>query len=150
MNGNRRTQRWGVAMALASVLVVAVSGVALAAHAVRHHGTGHIKGTWSVNFDGGVFNASSGRDMYFDVVKDNQRYLDPVNGSSIKKIGATRPTYSQCRNAALVTTSYNVASVALGTWFCFKTPPGRFVRFRLDHVDPYPGGIDLTYTTWEF
>jgi len=125
---------------------------ALAAHAVRHSGTGTIKGTWCMDFDGGVFNGGvdAADDMCFDVSSPSERYLQTWHASDrILKMGATRPTYSKCAAATLLNIDYRVRPKLEGKWFCYLTGQGRLARFRVDDVMPYPGGLKITYTTWE-
>jgi hypothetical protein len=122
---------------------------AAAAHAVRHSGTGHLMGTWHVEFDGGVFNplSSTGEDLKLDV--NVGKAFDPDDAALILKMGTTKPTYKTCAHAALSPNSLAVKSSSVGKWYCLKTNSNRFVRFRVDKVEPYPGGVDMTYTTWQ-
>ena len=145
------SKRIAAAFALATTFSLLAAQATFAAHAVRHQGTHQIKQTWGVDFDGGVFNGHSisREDMQFNAVTLNHRYLLPEGASTMAKMGSFRPTYAACAKATLSSQEYNVAQVRIGTWFCFKTPPGRFVQFRVDSVHPDPGPITITYTTWE-
>lgn len=136
---------------VALMMSVGMSQITLAAHAVRHHGTGNLKQTWGVDFDSGTFNTidASTEDMDFDAVSSNHRYLAPVGGALLAKIGMAKPSYATCAAKSLKTTSINVKNFPTGTWFCLKTGGGRLVRFRVNSVHSDPGPIALTYTTWE-
>jgi hypothetical protein len=139
-------------MPIALIALLLSSQTALAAHAVRHRGTGTIKGTWCNDFDGGVFNNTndSTSDLCFDVVGSAERYLQTWHTPDrMLKMGTTRPSYAACASAALLDVDYQVKPKLEGKWFCYKTGAGRYARFRLNDVHPYPGGIDITYTTWE-
>ena len=145
------TRRVVLSVAVAVMMSIAISQIALAAHAVRHHGTGNLKQTWGVDFDSGTFNTinASTEDMDFDAVSLNKRYLNPAGTATLAKIGAAKPSYATCAVKTLKTNSINVNSFPVGTWFCLKTGGGRFVRFRVDTIHSDPGPISLTYTTWE-
>jgi hypothetical protein len=137
---------------LAAIAVLVSSQSALAAHAVRHSGTGTIKGTWCADCDAGILNSTNdpASDLCFDVVNETERYLETWHTPDrILKMGTTRPSYAKCASAALLNVDYRVKPKLEGKWFCYKMGTGRFARFRLDDVHPYPGGIDVTYTTWE-
>jgi len=150
MLSSRSSRTLLIALAVGFTLALSFGSVVEAAHAVRHHGTGHIKGTFGVDFDSGLFNNGfNGEDMYFHIAASNERYFEPDQPKLILKMGTTRPSYSTCATAALIATHYLVRTKNVGQWFCLKTGGGRFVRFRLDGFDPYPGGVDITYTTWE-
>ena len=135
----------------ALMMSVAISQISLAAHAVRHHGTGSLKQTWGVDFDSGTFNTTdaSTEDMDFDAVSSNHRYLEPVGNAGLTKVGAAKPSYATCAAKSLKTTSINVKSFPVGTWFCLRTGPGHLVRFRVNSVHSDPGPVSLTYTTWK-
>ena len=145
-----RASHLTAALVLAAVLSLVATQSVFGAHAVRYSGTGHIKGTWSVDFDDNMFNdPGSGEDLNFDVVTQSERYLDPLGTAGLLKMGTTRPGYAKCASTKLASSSYQVRKALLGVWFCLKTQNGRFVRFKVVDIDPYPGGIDLRYTTWE-
>ena len=142
--------RFAVLAGLVAFLVLAVAGPVAASHAVRNAGDGTLMGTFWIDFDNGVLNTSvtSQKDMQFHVVSAQNRYLMPNTGELILKVGSSEPSYSTCASAALVNKDYNVKH-AVGNWFCFKTAPGRYARFHIDSKDPFPGGVQITWTTWE-
>jgi hypothetical protein len=143
--------RLGVLALTSSVLLLAAAPVS-AAHAVRNHGSGTLNGTWDADFDAGMLNSTVivEADMAFNVYDETHRWLGTYTGNLILKMGSSRPSYATCAAAPLVSREYNVKRISPGTWFCFKTGEGHFVRFRVDAKHPYPGGIELTWTTWEF
>jgi len=140
------------AIALAAILALVVGQTVSAAHAVLHHGSGLLKGTWDVDFDSPEFNTTNYAiaDLAFNVVgtTNSMRYLQADTGAVMAKMGATRPSYSKCTGTTLTNTYFALSNVPAGTWFCMHTNGGHYVRFRLDKKHPYPGGVDLTYTTW--
>ena len=149
MKSSKRLHRLAAASALAAAMCLSFTQLAAAAHAVKAHGSGHVKPTWGVDFDKGVFNgnSSAGEDLKFDI-NGGDRFLQPYWSDVNLKRMSSKPGYSKCASANLVHQDYNVAAVPNGTWFCIKTHQGRFARFRLDHVDPSPGNLYLTFTTW--
>jgi hypothetical protein len=147
-----KLRRIAPAAALALPFVLALAGVASAsAHPVKVSGTGLLKATWGVDFDAGVLNSidEQTEDMQFDAQSATLRYLEPTGtGTRIKRM-ASEPSYKTCSTTSMSHHRINVKSFPAGTWFCFKTNQGRFVRFTVDHVYPDPGGMNITYTTWK-
>jgi len=104
-----------------------------------------------MDFDSGTLNSriNSTKDLQLEVQSPQLRFLHPDAAPvAILKIGSTKPSYTTCSHAAVVNRDYRL-SLAVGEWFCFKTDAGRLVRFRVDSKQAYPGGIHLTWTTWE-
>ena len=145
-------RRVTLAAVLAVTLALVVSQTAFGAHAVLHSGSGLLKGTWGVDFDTGTLNttSSSTEDMWLDVegTTNSKRFLQTSNGSTFAKMGYTKPSYSKCFSTLLHSGAYALSTIPRYTWFCLHTNGGHFVRFRLDRKHPYPGGVDLTFTTW--
>ncbi len=144
-------RRVTLALVASTLVALSVASTAQAAHAVRNHGSGTIMGTYWADFDAGSLNPSGylGLDLKFEVVSATKRFLNPGSPAQILKMGSSKPSHSKCSSATLLDKSYNIKGVSPGTWFCFRTGEGRFVRFRLDAKHKYPGGIDVTWATWE-
>lgn len=145
-------RRVTLAAVLAVTLALVVGQTAFGAHAVLHHGSGLLKGTWHIDFDSGTFNTtvSSTEDMKLEVVgsANSKRYLQTDSGSHFAKMGTSKPSYATCFGTMLHTGSYALSNIPVGTWFCLRANGGHLVRFRLDQKHPYPGGVNLTFATW--
>ena len=143
-----RYQRLAGAVALAATLTLGASQVAWAVHAVKVHGSITIPGTRGMDLDRGQLGGGSSRaDIKFNIVIPAKRYVSNVGTAGIKLM-AGQPTYAQCSTANPAGHAYDVNHAAVGSWFCVRTQQGRYARFRIDHVAAYPGGMDITFTTW--
>ena len=140
------------AAGLALSLALLVAQTATASHGVLSAGSGTLKGTWHVDFDSGAFNTtvSSSEDLKFEVEGsvNSKRFLQTDSGATFAKMGMTRPSYATCFGTLLHSGQYALSTVKVGSWFCMRTNAGHLARFRLDQKRPYPGGVDLTFTTW--
>ena len=148
-----RNRRVLIALALSATLSLLIAGTASASHAVLVQGSGTLKGTWHMDFDSGTFHAThaNAQDMKLSVqgTTDNRRFLAPDPGSIIAKYGSTKPSYSQCQASDLEPAPIALSNLPNGTWLCLRTAEYHLVRFQLTQKHPYPGGVDLTFTTWK-
>ena len=143
-----RSNRLAAAFGLAAIMTLGATQVAWASHAVRVSGSITIPGTWGMDLDRGQLGGGPSReDIQFNVVIPTKRYVSNEGTAGIKLMAA-KPTYAQCSTSNPAGHAYDINHSAVGEWFCVRTQQGRYSRFRVDHVAAYPGGMDITFTTW--
>lgn len=143
-----RTKRVTLAVGLASALIIGLSQVTLAAHAVSVQGSGTVYDGSSVDLDNGNFSASQrARDFKFIEYTADARYLNTSGTATMLRMDA-KPGYRACKEAALGSYTFNIAFIDPGSWFCVKTKQGRYARFQVEQVNAYPDGFVMNYTTW--
>jgi hypothetical protein len=77
--------------------------------------------------------------------------LGPVDatghvGAQIKKMNATKPSFTTCANAAVGWNDYARTSIPVGTWFCALTNGNRVARFKVLAISNK--SIQLKVTVW--
>jgi len=129
-----------IAVALALVLVQS----AIAAPGFIAKGQGSIQIGHGVNLDTGDFNGPGPNDVSLQII-NSKRYL-VTEGSVLILHMPSMPTFSDCKNAALVNQNYRT-SRNVGDWFCLKTDHNRFAYLKIvSNTSGQP--LPIRYGTW--
>lgn len=113
-------------------------------------GTFNVRGTWHFDLDAGAESARAGAEFWYEVIRDNETYLTPRNGTGYAVLGASEPGYAGCTAAAYTEARQRIESIPGRAWICVRTSDGRLGQFRIDGVDRFssPRRMTITYTTW--
>lgn len=106
--------------------------------------------TFSADLDEGVLSSTEEADIFFHAVSATARYIEPVNGARMARLGAVPGGYVACREATFTTTRVDVNTLQLGAHVCVRTAEGRLSDFMLiEPIGPSPGTLLITFSTWE-
>jgi len=130
---------------MAATLSIIVAQTALAARPIYSAGGGSIKQDNGAELDEGVFNGPGPNDIRLKAVTNSKRYIVPLGSVFILRM-PSKPTYSECKDAALVDQSYRTSN-NVGRWFCLRTDQNRVASFKI--VSDTPGEkLPINYVTW--
>ena len=118
----------------------------------KTHSTGPltISQTWTADLDEGEVGAGTDSDIWFEAETATERYITPINGATIAKVGTTSVGLGGCLEAPLSSSRININDLPEGTYVCVRTNLGRYSQFRVNEpVGPSPGTLNIGYTTWE-
>jgi len=118
----------------------------------KTHSTGPltISQTWTADLDEGEVGAGTDSDIWFEAETATERYITPMNGATIAKVGTTSVGLDGCRKAPLSSSRININDLPEGTYVCVRTNLGRYSQFRVNApVGPSPGTLNIGYTTGE-
>jgi len=118
---------------------------------IHSEGQLRISQTWSADLDEGVVGGSmSDMDFWFVAETATKRYLSPSNGAKMAIVGTTSVGINGCKTAKLLQNRIDINDLSEGTYVCVLTNQGRYSEFRVDEpINPSPGALIITYTTWE-
>ncbi len=144
MSARRRRTGFAATIAALSLMLTAATTV-LAAPPVFATGQFTVKSSFLIDFDTGQELASDpGSDAWYEIDNSHRNLLQPTGGDFLK-MGATKPTYAQCRDAMVGHSPYNFAHV-VGQWFCAHTNMHRVSRFKVVSLSHQQ--VVLKFTTW--
>lgn len=123
------------------------------APASETHGAGtfSVRGTWHFDLDAGAESARAGAEFWYEVIRDNETYLTPRNGTRYAvRSSASEPGYAGCTAATYSEARLRIESLAARAWICVRTSDGRLGQFRIDSIDRFssPRRMTITHTTW--
>ncbi len=103
--------------------------------------------TWTVDLDNGTVGPGSGAEIKFEAVSDvelNLVFYGPA------KLFTREPTFDDCINAQMDNPTVPIASMRLGTYFCYLTDQGRlgYLEYAGSDTTPGAGKLYLEFTTW--
>lgn len=115
------------------------------------HSTGllTIQQTYLADLDAGTITTAASADIWFQAATATQRYVTPVNGARIAKVGTTLVGQGSCAAAPLSNARININDLPVGSYVCARTNQGRYSQFQINAaVGPSPGKLVIRYTTW--
>ncbi len=121
---------------------------AAAGPVVHKSGLLEIPQTWTVDLDSGTVGPASGADIHYQVdvnASHNLVFLGPAKQMS------KQPSFDDCSNAQMDSPTIPIASMSLGTYFCYLTDQGRlgYLEYAGSDTTPGAGKLYLEFTTWK-
>ncbi len=115
---------------------------------VHKSGLLEIPQTWTVDLDNGSLGPASGAEIKFEAKTDvdlNLVFFVPA------KLFVRQPSYDDCSNAQMDSPTIPIASMGLGTYFCYLTDQGRlgYLEYAGSDTTPGAGKLYLEFTTWK-
>ena len=113
-----------------------------------------IEQTYLAELDEGISTGNSAdSDFQFDLLADDDKFLEPRNGAAFAYIGADQPTYQQCKTASLSDGNIEVNVDLVGKWLCYQTDLGRYGRMKITSLQPaditVTQTLEISFTTWQ-
>jgi hypothetical protein len=113
-----------------------------------------IEQTYLAELDEGFSTGNSAdSDFQFDLLADDDKFLEPRNGAVFAYMGNEQPTYQQCTEADLSDGNIEVNSGLVGKWLCYQTDLGRYGRMKVISLEPAQitatQTLEISFTTWQ-
>jgi hypothetical protein len=113
-----------------------------------------IEQTYLAELDEGISTGNSAdSDFQFDLLADDDKFLEPRNGAVFAYIGSEQPTYHECTQADLSDGNIEISSSLVGKWLCYQTDLGRFGRMKVISLEPADitevQTLEISFTTWQ-
>jgi hypothetical protein len=113
-----------------------------------------IEQTYLAELDEGISTGNSAdSDFQFDLLADDDKFLDPRNGGAFAYMGDSQPTYQQCTTETLADSNIEVNSGLVGKWLCYQTDLGRSGRMKVISLEPNDitaaQTLEISFTTWQ-
>lgn len=140
---SRSMGRWVVLATLAMAVMLATASVASAAPVVFDSGQFSVPNDSFFDMDHGQISGFARADLNY-APGGNGRWLNPYN-SRFVVFGASRPTFKQCKLAAVQDQAYDLTTM-VGYWFCDHTNRSRVSRFKV--LSATDTRLALRFTTW--
>jgi hypothetical protein len=113
-----------------------------------------IEQTYLAELDEGISTGNSAdSDFQFDLLADDDKFLEPRNGAAFAYVGSDQPTYQQCKIADLADSNIEINSSLVGKWLCYQTDLGRYGRMKVTSLEPADitatQTLEISFTTWQ-
>jgi hypothetical protein len=113
-----------------------------------------IEQTYLAELDEGISSGDSAdSDFQFDLLADDDKFLEPRNGAAFSYMGSSQPTYQQCKSETLSESNIEINSGLVGKWLCYKTDLGRYGRMKVISLEPADiteaQTLEISFTTWQ-
>ena len=96
---------------------------------------------------------SASSDFQFDLLANDDKFLEPRNGAAYAYIGSDQPTYQQCKTVSLSDGNIEINSDVVGKWLCYQTDLGRYGRMKVTSLEPTDitasQTLEISFTTWQ-
>ncbi len=121
------------------------------AGSVYSAGSLSIDQSFPVDLDAGAMTSNfTDADFWYEAATATHRYVTPINGATMRKIGTSSIGANGCAALALSTNKINVKALPAGTYVCVLTSSGRYSEFVVtETVGVSPSPLKITFTTWE-
>jgi hypothetical protein len=113
-----------------------------------------IEQTYLAELDEGISTGNSAdSDFQFDLLADDDKFLEPRNGAIFAYMGTDQPTYLECANAIMSDGNIEINSGLVGKWLCYRTDLGRYGRMKVISLEPADitevQTLEISFTTWQ-
>lgn len=110
--------------------------------------------TFLAELDEGISTGDSAdSDFQFDLLADDDKFLEPRNGASFSYMGSSQPTYQECKSETLSESNIEINSGLVDKWLCYKTDLGRYGRMKVISLEPTDiteaQTLEISFTTWQ-
>jgi len=111
-----------------------------------------VRQTYSVDLDTGGNDTppSSARDIWFEAVAADEKYLTPRNGARIALWPSGVPSLSDCASASLSEFRISMDLVSPGSWVCYETNLGNIGRVEIEDITGDPQVLSIDFKTWDY
>ena len=118
--------------------------------AIRVTGTIVIPGTWMLDLETGMLDATPTGDVWNHAVGDENSLIEVRNGAAIAVMGGTEPDYAACLGATYGAGATQLYGLVPPQHFCVTTGEGRAAVVSVT-VAPtlVDNGIEVDFKTWE-
>jgi len=112
----------------------------------------NVRQTYSVDLDVGGNDTppSSARDVWFEAVAADEKYLTPRNGARIALWPSGVPTLSECASSSLSGFRISMDLVSAGSWVCYETNLGNIGRMEIENISGDPQVLAIDFKTWDY
>jgi hypothetical protein len=113
-----------------------------------------IEQTYLAELDEGISTGNSAdSDFQFDLLADDNKFLEPRNGAIFAYMGSNQPTYQECQDADLSDGNIEISAGLVGRWLCYQTDLGRTGRMKVISLEPVEISesqtLEISFTTWQ-
>lgn len=117
----------------------------------------NLEQTCTVDLDSGTIGPwpETRSDLWFEAVRQGERYLTPEYGARLAVVGAVAPGVTGCQVAPVVPNRIPLDVLTAGTYLCGYTNLGQVAEIRIDQAAPpyVPGSgvapiLKMTVTTY--
>lgn len=117
---------------------------------VHANGELDIQQTFSADLDELTIGGDQQVDIFFRARTATERFIEPLNGATVAKVGQTGDPVPACLTTAKTTTPVPIAGLVAGDVVCVQTDQGRLsVVTVLEPVGPSPGVLRIAVTTFQ-
>ena len=91
---------------------------------------------------------SGGADFLFTEEEDGQLYIGPNQSAKFEPLGFGPPTQEECKSMSLSGSSYKLANISEGTFFCYQTNDNRYGWLQAIGYSQEDGELTVQMLTW--